>query len=105
MKVTFSKRAFGDIAAIVDYLSKESPAGAERVRVRIKEIARFLANYPYAGRAVGLKDIRVMPLDRYPYLLFFRVVPGKDEVRILRVRHAARQPVYLNDPPWEFAYR
>jgi len=30
---------------------------------------------------------------RYPYVVFYKVLPDPDEVRILRVRHTARRPL------------
>jgi hypothetical protein len=34
--------------------------------------------------------VRVVPLGRYPYKIFYRVT--KDAVEILHVHHAAREP-------------
>ena len=36
-------------------------------------------------------SVLVMPLGRYPYLVFYEVVG--DEVQILHIRHSARRPV------------
>lgn len=103
MKVSYSPRALREIAAIYEYIVKENPAGAERVRDRIKEVAAFVGEFPSTGRAVSLKNIRVIPVDPHPYPIFFREVPRQHEVRILRVRHAARRPLYVNEPGREFA--
>jgi plasmid stabilization system protein ParE len=37
--------------------------------------------------------MRVMPLVRYPFKIFYRIVG--DTVRVLHIRHAARRP-------WDF---
>jgi plasmid stabilization system protein ParE len=103
VSVSYSPRALREIAEIYAYIAKENPTGAERVRDRIKEVAAFVGEFPSAGRAVSLKNIRVIPVDPHPYLIFFREVPRQREVRILRVRHAARRPLYVNEPTREFA--
>ena len=36
-------------------------------------------------------DVRVMPVVRYPYLIFYTV--SGDELRILHIRHGARVPI------------
>jgi plasmid stabilization system protein ParE len=103
VKVSYSPRALREIAEIYAYIVKENPAGAERVRDRIKEVAALVGDFPSTGRAVSMKNIRVIPVDPYPYLVFFREVPRQREVRILRVRHAARRRLYVNEPAREFA--
>jgi hypothetical protein len=35
-------------------------------------------------------DVRMMPLVRYPYKIFYRILG--DTIRILHIRHAARRP-------------
>ena len=103
VKVSYSPRALREIAEIYAYIAKKNAAGAECVRDRINEAAAFVGDFPSTGRAVPLKNIRVIPVDPYPYLIFFREVPRQREVRILRVRHAARRPLYVNEPAREFA--
>jgi plasmid stabilization system protein ParE len=102
MAHSYSPRALRDISAIYEYIAKDSPSGAQHVLDRIEEVAAMLGEYPFSGRLTRKRDIRVYPLNTYPYLIFFRQVPAKREVRILRVRHAARRPVHLNDPAREF---
>lgn len=102
MKLTFSTRALKEISAIFDYIANENPAAAEMVRARIYVIAQFAAEFPYTGRPVGMRGTRVLPVKRYPYLVFFRRVPGQQEVRILRVRHGARRHPGFQDEAAEF---
>jgi plasmid stabilization system protein ParE len=45
------------------------------------------------GPRTDRPDIRVLPVVRYPYLIFYTIIPANDEVRILRVRHGRRRPL------------
>ena len=45
------------------------------------------------GPRTDRPDIRVLPVVRYPYLIFYTIIPASDEVRILRVRHGRRRPL------------
>jgi toxin ParE1/3/4 len=42
------------------------------------------------ARASHREGVRVAPLGRYPYKIFYRV--AGDTVEILHIHHAARQP-------------
>jgi toxin ParE1/3/4 len=95
LSIRFDPRALSDIEAIRDYLIKRNPAGAERVRVHIVETIERLSDFPFLGRATDEVGVRVLPLTRYPYLVFYSVV--NDTVVILHVRHGAREPVDSSD--------
>jgi toxin ParE1/3/4 len=104
MSFSFSPKALRNIDEIHTYVARENPAAARKILDRIHTIAAYLGDFPLSGRPTGLREIRVCPVHPYPYLIFFRPVPGKKEVRILRVRHAARRPLFLNDPAALFAH-
>ncbi len=61
-----------DLVAIADYLKARSSAGAFAVSRRIEEVVDRLAEFPRIGRVLDQRpDILVMPLGRYPYLVFY----------------------------------
>ena len=91
LKIRFDARALGDLSEIRDYLTGRSPTGAERVRLHLMETIGRLSDFPYLGRATDEPGVRVMPLTRYPYLVFYGVVGN--EVVILHIRHGAREPL------------
>jgi plasmid stabilization system protein ParE len=92
MRVRYTPRARGDIAGIADYLVERSPAGARAVEARIRWTVQLLADYPKSGRPLEQRrDVRVMPVVRYPYLIFYRVDAG--EIVVLHIRHGARNPI------------
>ena len=43
------------------------------------------------GRPTDKDGVRIMGVRRYPYVVFYKILPDRDEVRILRVRHTARR--------------
>jgi toxin ParE1/3/4 len=91
MKVRLGSRAVRDLEDIRDYLVEHSPAGAEQVRRHIAATIDRLGDFPLLGRATDEPGIRVLPLTRYPYLIFYAVLG--ETVAILHVRHGAREPL------------
>ncbi len=79
--VRFDQRALSDLRGIRDYLLPRSPTGAERVRRHILETIERLADFPFLGRRTDEASVRVLPLTRYPYLVFYSVV--NNEIVIL----------------------
>lgn len=96
MKVRYSPRAVRDLAGIADYLVERSPRGAQSVDHGIRKTVDLIAAFPGGGRALEQRPtVRVMPVGRYPYLVFYTIV--KEEIVILHVRHGARAPVSPDD--------
>jgi toxin ParE1/3/4 len=92
MKIAFSPRAVADLTAIADYLVERSPQGVMAIERRIRDVVERLAEFPSIGRRVMQRPgVRVMPLGRYPYLIFYTAV--ENELVVLHVRHASRRPV------------
>ena len=89
MKVVYTDEALNDLAAIADWLMVHYPTIAPVVEQRIRRVVAHIARWPAsARRATGRPDVRVLPLRRYPYKIFYRV--AADTVEILH--HAARRP-------------
>ncbi len=91
MKVRLDPRAVRDLEDIRAYLIEHSPSGAERVRQHIAQTIERLGDFPFLGRTTDETGVRVLPLTRYPYLIFYAVLT--DTVAVLHVRHSARQPL------------
>jgi plasmid stabilization system protein ParE len=92
MKVEYSKRAVSDLRKIADYHRRsDNPVIGERIEAGIKRTVGRIARAPESGRAVVQRpSVRVVPLLRYRYLIFYRVTG--DTLRILHIRHTARRP-------------
>jgi plasmid stabilization system protein ParE len=70
--------------------------GVRLPAARLKQIGKIAAALS-CDRSGATKEegVRIMPVVRYPFLIFYAVSNRTDEVVILRIRHAARQR------PWE----
>jgi plasmid stabilization system protein ParE len=77
-KIAADSRAFGDQVALA-------------VELRILRVIAHIAKNPKAAAPVAERPgMRVVPLIRYPYKIFHRVLA--DRVKILHIRHTARKP-------------
>lgn len=89
MRVRYTRRARSDLLQILAYLNERSPAGAQNVRRSIRRTVNLIGQYPHSGRAAGEQQSRVLPVGRYPYLIYWSA--DGDEVWIAHIRHAARR--------------
>ena len=92
MKVEYTKRALSDIRQI----AAESRAAfgnrvAAALETRIRAVVHQISLHPLSAPEVADRPGRhVVPLRRYPFLIFYRVL--NDRIRVLHVRHSARRP-------------
>ncbi|MBX9778266.1 MAG: type II toxin-antitoxin system RelE/ParE family toxin [Xanthobacteraceae bacterium] len=91
MRVRFSALARDELDAIYNYIAEHSPAGALRVKKRIREAAEQLGDFPYMARRTDRAGVRVRSVTPFPYLIFYSI--RNDEVFILHIRHGARRPI------------
>lgn len=87
--VHVSPPAERDLDEIVTYLILESESAAAGLLERFGQVAARLADHPHIG-PLSRHPIRdgLRRLAMPPYVVFYRVVPGR--VEIVRVLHAAR---------------
>jgi toxin ParE1/3/4 len=90
MKVEYTPRARDDLLAVLIYIERHSPQGARNVARAIRKTIELIGEFPQSGRLAGEQGTRVLPVGRYPYLIYW-IVEG-DRVWIVHVRHAARRP-------------
>ncbi|HEX5507823.1 MAG TPA: type II toxin-antitoxin system RelE/ParE family toxin [Pseudolabrys sp.] len=91
MKIVFTAAARNDLRDIGEWLTLHYPAVAPHVERRIRNIVARIGRWPESGPpSAGREDVRVVPLGRYPYKIFYRVSGGN--VEILHIHHAAREP-------------
>jgi toxin ParE1/3/4 len=79
-----------DLRAIRDYVAKDDPKAAQRLVMRLRDMARMLAGAPAIGRArpeLGA-GIRSFVVNRY--VLFYRPLTGAAGIELVRVLHGAR---------------
>jgi plasmid stabilization system protein ParE len=78
MRIRYSPRALDNINAILSYLERHSPQGAQNVaRAMHKTI-------------ISEFGVRVLPVGPYPYLVCW--LAEVDEVWVSHIRHTARRP-------------
>jgi toxin ParE1/3/4 len=91
MKIEYSKQATGDLRKVAQESLMFGQIAAASVEARFREIIAHVAEHPEAAAPVfERRGIRVIPLVRYPYKIFYRVFIGR--IRVLHIRHTSRRP-------------
>jgi toxin ParE1/3/4 len=90
MTVRFTPRARDDLAAILQYLDERSPQGAQSVKRTLRKTVELVGQFPHSGGAAGIEGTRVLPVGRYPYLIYWSVEDG--DAWVVHIRHAKREP-------------
>jgi toxin ParE1/3/4 len=73
MKVRYTPRARGDMDAILSYIDQRNPQGARNVARTMHKTVELIEQFPQAGRLAGEQGTRVLPIGRYPYLIYWSV--------------------------------
>jgi plasmid stabilization system protein ParE len=91
MKVEYSNRATADLRNVSADSQAYGAAVTAAVEARIRQVVAQIAEHPKAGTPVEERPgVHVIPLIRYPYKIFYRVLPNR--VRVLHIRHTSRRP-------------
>ncbi len=92
MRVEYSRRAVGDLRKIsADSRRLFGDRVAEALEARIRAVVNRISREPLSAPEVEQRPgLHVVPLIRYPFRIFYRVLD--DRVRILHIRHTARRP-------------
>lgn len=81
-----------DVTATAEYYADIDQGLALRFADEVERTLRLIQAYPLAGRIL-YGDVRRMLLDRFPYLLTYRV--EGDVIRVQLVVHARRDPKWI----------
>jgi len=92
MKVEYSNRALADLRKLsagsqATFGHRVAAALETRIRAIVEQIRQAPESAPRVEQRPG---VRVVPLIRYPYKIFYRI--ADDTVRILHFRHTSRRP-------------
>ena len=92
MKVDYAPRAQADLVEIGEYSHRTfGRAVASALEIYIRLTVARIAAMPESGEVIPEREgVRVVPLVRYPFRIFYSVV--RDTVTILHIRHTARRP-------------
>lgn len=88
-QLEFTRRAFRNIAAAEEYIARENPPAAQRVVQAIYKTAESLESFPEIGRPGRVPGTRELPLEKYPYIIAYRIRAAK--VVVYAVLHDAMQ--------------
>lgn len=89
MKVVFTETALADLDDLLAYTAKNYPGVVLSVETRIRAVVARIARHPESARRLESNpDIRVIPLIRYPYKIFYQILSG--QIEILHIHHLAR---------------
>jgi toxin ParE1/3/4 len=89
MKVVYTEEALGNLDDISDYIRQNYPTILEAFRLRLQFVVARIAKWPESAQEVADQSgVRVVPLVRYPYKVFYRV--ANQTVEIIYIHHAAR---------------
>jgi len=92
MNVRYSEAALRELDQIFAYIYERNRSAAIAVVDRIERLASLIGEMPFMGHSTDEEGVRVMPVVRYPFLIFYTINDIADEVVILHVRHGARRP-------------
>ena len=89
MKVVWTTSALDDLDQALAHAAEHYPSVVAPLESRVRSAVRRIARWPKSARAVdGHPDVRVVPLVRYPYRIFYRVTDA--QIEVLHMHHTAR---------------
>jgi plasmid stabilization system protein ParE len=91
MTLRFTPRARNDLRDILEYIAKDHPAAADRLRLAFLDAAKLIAMRPRLGlRSAKAPELRSRLVARYPYRVHYRLEDA--DVWTIHIRHSARRP-------------
>jgi plasmid stabilization system protein ParE len=97
MKVEFSVRAVRDLREIAAYSRRQfGDRVTAALELRIRDTIALIGQAPESAPRVEQRPgMRVMPLIRYPFRIFYRI--EGDTLKIIHIRHTSRQTLDKSD--------
>jgi len=93
MKVVYTEEALENLDAILGFVATHYPTLSPRLERRLRTVLARIAAWPESAQEVAERPgVRMVPLIRYPYKIFYRITD--EAVEILYIHHAAQRP------PW-----
>jgi plasmid stabilization system protein ParE len=87
--VRWTAAALADLDEILAYTDANYPALSAKVELRIRAVIQRVTRLPRSARRMRQdSDVRVVPVLRYPFKVFYRA--AGDEIEILHIHHTAR---------------
>jgi plasmid stabilization system protein ParE len=73
----------------LQFIDERNPQGAQNVKRALQRTIELVGQLPESGRRSGVEQTRVLPVGRYPYLVYWSVQGG--EAWVVHIRHASRR--------------
>jgi toxin ParE1/3/4 len=80
MNVRWSQTALAELDGIFLYIYQRSQTAAGSVVERIEELARLLGDFPRIGHQTDEPGVRILPVVRYPFAIFYAIDDATAEV-------------------------
>ena len=88
MRVVLSDEALRDLETILAYTEVNHPTALAALERRLRTSLRRIGTWPeIAQKVAGRPGLRMVPLVRYPFRIFYRV--ADHQVEILHIHHTA----------------
>ena len=90
MRVVYTDEALENLDGILAYIASSYPTAYEGFQSRLRSVVRRIGDWPDSAQEVAERPgVRVVPLIRYPYKVFYRNTGRM--IEILYIHHAARE--------------
>jgi toxin ParE1/3/4 len=89
MEIVWRQVALNSLERARAYIAQDNPAAAERVRERIVNAVRDLADMPNMGRPGRVEDTRELVVAGTPYIVVYTVLDN--QVAIIAVQNSAQK--------------
>jgi toxin ParE1/3/4 len=94
MKLIYTDEALRELDEILEFIELHYPAILAAFEERLHTVERRISRWPKSAEEVMQRPgVRVVPLIRYPYKLFYQI--ADDVIEVLYLHHAARRE------PWD----
>lgn len=90
MKVVYTDEALRDLDDILKFLASNYPTIAAPFKTRLSALVRRIGKWAESAQEIEQRPgIRLVPLIRYPYKVFYQI--RRQRVEILHIHHSSQE--------------
>jgi plasmid stabilization system protein ParE len=95
-KVVITTRANEDLRQVVTFLAAQNPSAAERLGLRLLDMAQSLADMPHHGiRVRDRGNVRRVPCGKW-HAIYYRIIEATQVIEVIRYWDGRRNPATLD---------